>query len=443
MSNDRVLDLFRGAGGWSVAARALGLTDDGVECMPEANATATAAGFNTLSHDVRDLDYRFLQVYKGLIASPPCQTFSLAGKGKGREALEAVLKACEQFKSEAETDWPEYAELAEATGDERTALVLEPLRAALSMPDLEWVAWEQVPTVRPVWEACAEVLRSHGWSVWTGVLQAEKYGVPQTRKRAVLTASKVREVSEPTPTHSAYYPRNPSKVDAGMPRWVSMAQALGLADECIMRSNYGTGGDASKRGERTQDEPAPTVTSKIDRNKWQVRLSAQDRATVREGSEPAPTIAFGNDWGSAHWRFAGAGSTAQVTSRQVPRASDAPAHTITGEGTAAWVPTREEAEEILDLPNGTEGADPRWPWVRPATSVVGSFRPEIMAAPGYRVKVSRQNAAGSVRVTVQEAAVLQSFPADYPFQGKQGKQFLQVGNAVPPGLAYHILKSVI
>lgn len=82
---------------------------------------------------------------------------------------------------------------------------------------------------------------------------------------------------------------------------------------------------------------------------------------------------------------------------------------------------------------------PRWCWAWPSTTIVGSFRPEIVAAPGYRVDVSRQNAPDSVRVTVHEAGVLQSFPADYSWQGAKGKQFLQCGNAVPPGMALHAL----
>ena len=44
-----------------------------------------------------------------------------------------------------------------------------------------------------------------------------------------------------------------------------------------------------------------------------------------------------------------------------------------------------------------------------------SRKPEVIAAPGYRTTVSRQNAEGSVRVTVQEAGVLQSYPADFPW----------------------------
>jgi DNA (cytosine-5)-methyltransferase 1 len=74
---------------------------------------------------------------------------------------------------------------------------------------------------------------------------------------------------------------------------------------------------------------------------------------------------------------------------------------------------------------------------------VGSFYPDIVAAPGYRTTTSRQNQPHSVRVTVAEAGVLQSFPANFPWQGKQGKQYLQAGNAVPPLLAMAALSAAL
>jgi len=46
------------------------------------------------------------------------------------------------------------------------------------------------------------------------------------------------------------------------------------------------------------------------------------------------------------------------------------------------------------------------------------------------------------RLTVQEAAVLQSFPGDIEWQGRQSAHFRQIGNAVPPLLAFHVASAV-
>lgn len=137
---------------------------------------------------------------------------------------------------------------------------------------------------------------------------------------------------------------------------------------------------------------------------------------------------------------------------------EGPAHTLTSKARSdVWVVDRRTNSRAAGggqaptvpvpmsepAPTFTGKSGHQWIFHRPATTIVASFRPDIVAAPGYRVVGSRQNAEGSVKITEREAATLQSFPPDYPWQGTRSKQFEQIGNAVPPLLARHVLASVV
>jgi DNA (cytosine-5)-methyltransferase 1 len=348
------LDLFAGTG-WGVACKWLDINEKGVELMAEAVATREANGMETIYRDVwdglllsRSEHSRLYGLYTMLIGSPPCQTFSIAGHGAGRKALDEVIEAIQLHAYKNPELLREFGE----KHDMRTALVLSPLAYIYrDMPRL--VVLEQVPTVLPVWEAYADVMRGLGYSVKTAILNAEQFGVPQTRRRAILVARLDGPVSLPKPTHSRYYSRTPEKLDPGVHKWVSMAEALGwgrtvpsptycnsghggagiewggnsvrkaMREQSItgegwkkklgvepgtndairltvedaaalqsypsmLRSNYGTGGDAANRGERTIHQPAPTLTSKADRNKWdgEKNMTAADASALQSYEKP-------------------------------------------------------------------------------------------------------------------------------------------------------------
>lgn len=222
------VDLFSGAEGLGVAARNLGQPDAlGVEFARWPVETARAAGFPVLQVDVRKVQ-PVLTLRKGgrLKGSPPCQPFAQSGSGKGLQHLRALAEALRLVAYEGAD--PAYAVTLtrDPVLDERTVLVLEPMRWVRDCMPVS-IGLEQVPTALPVWEAYAVILREMGYSVWTGKVHSEQYGLGQARTRGVLLASLEREVGRPAPTHSRYHRQSPWRLDDGVLPWVSMADALG------------------------------------------------------------------------------------------------------------------------------------------------------------------------------------------------------------------------
>lgn len=80
-----------------------------------------------------------------------------------------------------------------------------------------------------------------------------------------------------------------------------------------------------------------------------------------------------------------------------------------------------------------------WPHDRPATTLMGDPR---VFQPGGHHEPGEQS-ANAIHITIRDALILQSFRPDYPVQGTKTRQFEQVGNAVPPRLAWHVLLTVL
>lgn len=249
------VDLFAGPGGWDRAAESLGLRPIGIEKDEWACSTRAAAGLLTIRADVTQLEPRSFAPVEGLIASPPCPDFSVAGRRAGIEG-------------------------------ETGRLMFEVPRWAVALRP-KWIACEQVPPALPWWESFARDLRHIGYKTWTGILCAADYGTPQTRTRAFLLARLDRQPLPPGPSH-AKHPQ-PDLFGNVPERWVSMADVLGWDSDVIVE-----GVQFGERRKRRGTEPFFTVQAAPGRSagRWRVMLDRrQTGAPVVDVSEnPCPTI---------------------------------------------------------------------------------------------------------------------------------------------------------
>lgn len=388
-----ILDLFAGPGGWDEGARDAGIEGPiGIEIDRDACATRAAAGHLTVRADVMALPYSHIapQVH-GLIASPPCQTFSLAGNCDGLLDTREII----EHSHRCVTGWSDYDLIAFA--DTRSALVLEALRAALQLVPT-WIAFEQVPAVLPIWETFSHVLRANGWFTWCGLLNSADYGVPQTRVRALLLANRQRQPMPPPPTH-ARHPM-PTLFGPELENWVSMAAALGWGFD-DRGSPTITGGHEAIAGHETRQRLRDVVVNTTRTTRYEAR---QRISYERPVLEPAPTLTAR----AAGWRV-----YAVNTGRD-------------------WKPggTRADAQ-LIDIDE-------------PAPTVDGCGVWHAMLIDESQAENAEAGFPGAnLRFTLRERLILQSFREDYPVQGDtKTSTYKQVGNAIPPLLARRCLEAV-
>lgn len=464
-----VLDLFAGPGGWAEAARSLGIPEVGIELDAAACATRAAAGHATVRADVSAYCLDRLPQLHGLAGSPVCITFSAAGKRAGNRVTEILAEGIRDAFAGRQTRAARRREAAaelraarwgdpKQTRAQRSAAIWKAVRSASLMTEParfiragrpEWVALEQVPSVLPLWRVYAEELSALGYSTWTGELNSADYGVPQVRKRAILIASRVRRVSRPEPTH--YDPRKGMQL-WGEP-WVTMADALGWGADERPSVAVTAGGTAAGGAEPFGNRGRAALEAERDAGRWTLRTSfgTPGQTSGTHEMDPAARPAHAVTTKARSWMLHTNRDQRPDGSRQTVDPSTAPAPAHTSKSGGQWVLRRNRGASVdrrdhplgepaptITSAGGKAGANLAWVRERPSTTAQGDPR---IGRPGHkdRDKGESQFAQDSVRITVQEAAVLQSFPAGYPWQGTKTAQFTQCGNAVPPLLAMHIL----
>ncbi|WP_236793230.1 DNA cytosine methyltransferase [Amycolatopsis sp. GM8] len=419
---EHVVEGFAGPGGWSQGLRQAGYRGrvTAFEIDADACATARAAGHARTQSDVSTVDLQSVGPVDGLVQSPPCTSFSPAGKRLGEKDKPAVFARMTAFargRRPREETW----------ADERSKLTAEPLRYVHALRP-RWVALEQVPPVLPLWEHAASLLRELGYRVWCGVLAAECYGVPQTRRRAILIARRDGlPVMPPVATHQEYragreVETEPDLFGDPLPPPVSMADALGWGLPArpawtITAGGTDTGG-AEVFGNYAARQHLHEVVVSTGNNS---RVGGGRTVPYERGCEaPSPTLTGNVGAWALRSNYSDGGDLGTRTIREPGE----PATTITGK-VGHWVMRNGSQDNAC-----ARGLD------EPAGTVFFGQRANT-------VEFHEVDGQGRRRVTVAEAGVLQGFPADYPWQGGKSAQYRQIGDAVPPPLAAAILAPLV
>lgn len=270
-----VIDVFCGAGGASLGMHQAGLTLClGVDIDPWACRTyrQNFVDVPVLKCDVRTLTSPQLREFVPsgaevmLVGCPPCRKFSKLRAGR-------------------ETD----------PGPEFDAY----LRLLWSLRP-KFIFFENVPRIvkwKSLWGKLLGRLNRLGYVVWTQVVDASDFGVPQKRRRLLLLGSRrALDVEVPPRPHSAMTVRmaigHLPAYDAGIPNHKS--RQLSRRNQMRLESTPKDGGMSKRPGESFVDSyarmwwdfPAPTLTTKcISYSNGRFGHPAYDRGiTVREAA---------------------------------------------------------------------------------------------------------------------------------------------------------------
>lgn len=392
----KVVSLFSGAGGMD-----LGFIQAGFEIIwandiiPEAIETyRNNIGKHIVSGDITMISSDHIPDNPDVIIGGfPCQGFSIANTKRSMEDQRNFL----------------YKEMLRIINDKKPKMfVAENVKGLLSMEKGK------------VFEMIKNDFRELGYYVEARVLNAAEYGVPQQRERVIIIGNRVnKSVKFPDKTHYLDKPdeNNPSLLPA-----VTTEQAIGWLAEI-----------------RCQDEPIRLENGKIvyqhkanenvaDRfwgRKYQVNQHELCDYLVEWRKKAGISTKkvdehFGYSYTAGHW------FRKDNNSGSIPKPSD-------------WWELKkllgfddkydEAVTTLIEKPVVFEQALRITNWDRPSDTITAT-------SPEIHVNKMR-------RLSVRECAILQSFPEDYIFSGKNiGKMHLQIGNAVPVLLARKIAEVI-
>lgn len=383
----KVLDLFAGAGGFSLGFKAAGFKIIGANELDEWASDTIRNNFpdeTIISGDIRKISEKDFQKTFGkidvIIGGPPCQGFSIANGAARR------------------------------SDDPRNTLFREYLRAVKSLkPDLaiiENVAGlitKKTADKRLYIDIIQEELNQLGYETNVAILHAQDFGVPQIRPRLIIVGSK-KSIKHPFPVQTYFAPsENLSLFSNGqthIPLWAAISdlpQIEAREGAEIMPYDMDT------------ENPLQELLRAGSKQVWNHRAMRHSARLVTRFSQV--------EWG---------GSGADVV-------GEFGAQKRNGGGAGK----RYDQNNRRNFPT------------KPSHTLPASFYANFIHPISHR------------NYTPREGARLQTFPDWYKFEGKptvvsqkllarEGRagemhlcQYNQIGNAVPPLLAYKIAQNLL
>jgi len=422
----RAVDLFCGAGGascgmWQAGAEIVAGIDHDTDALETHGHNLPG---EHIQHDLKHVRPDLLPPLRidWVHGSPPCQGFSQA-KGS-RSADDARNQLVWRF-----IDWVEHISPQVVT--------------------MENVAGMQ--TISSTFMDRVEgAFREAGYSARWREINCADYGVPQTRKRIFVVA-----VRDDVPTPSQWFPA-PTHAETAtttltgeqLDEWRTVRDAIGDLAAIAPGANITSQQNErhQKEGRRpmhTVEEPARTIRCGTPP---EVETDGGVQNHVAQEHEDKTRERFASlDWGEH-----GNGMSQR---RLHP---EQPSQTICASPGAAVPPVHyqgpvpnhvpadhddETREWMASLPQGFTGDSVTTRRLHPETpagTITGSS-----STPPVHYQESNGVDNGDVRrLTVREAARLQSFPDWFVFQGTKTNQLQQVGNAVPPRFQQHMTEHV-
>ncbi|MFH9618193.1 DNA cytosine methyltransferase [Streptomyces pratensis] len=454
----RILDLFAGPGGLDVAADVLGYRSTGIEWDKDACETRAAAGMDTFHGDVREYSAALFPHAQVLTGGPPCQTFTVAGHGAGRRALDDVLRYIERLHTAVREDGAEWEDIVrtwQGISEELEEKALEAEKVQAEKREVE--ALRSVER-----RAIKKSLQEHGSSTEDikRILKAlraskefdledanlkqlfEEYSALGTRLNSLkerlekLGDERTGLVLQPLwwviersrrPGLKPYEAIVLEQVPAVMLVWKRYAKVLATL------------------GYRTRTQLLHTEAFGVPQTRKRAVLMA------RLGETDIPEVT------ETHERYRprtvpASSTTASDQANTLPW--DIEVEGLDGTPKEAWVSmekalknARNIAPDLPDRPaftvvsNYGTGGDPGARGTRdhdaPSATITGKVSRNRLVHKGTTTDLPDD----SGRFSFAEAGVLQTFPVAYPWSGKDQPQ--QIGNAVPPRLALHVLRHVL